>query len=355
VSVFVALAARRGAECARARSEIEALGRLAGAAPVPALLESLRGIVGFDSAAVLHRDGDTWRVEASSGAPVPPRPEGDTVIALDPAHVLVLDGGAVDAADQHVLDAFTAELTSAIEIQELESVASEAASLAATSEFRTAILSAVSHDLRTPLAGIKASATSLLQEDVDWTPEQRRELLAAIDEETDRLDALVGNLLDMSRLQTGALDVYTTPVGLEEVVPAALTSIGATAREVRFDVPETLPRVVADPGLLERALANVVTNAIRFAPADTPVRIVAGKVDGGVDVRVVDCGSGVPQVDRERIFQPFQRLGDAPAGAGVGLGLAVAKGFVEAMGGSIEAEDTPGGGLTMVMRLKAEQ
>ena len=356
VSVFVALASRRAAEGARAKAEIAALGRLAGASPLPALLEALRSIVGLRCGRGvpprrrhLARRGLVRRAGASR-----PR-RGTSSIQVDPSHVLVLTGGTMKASDQSILDAFAAEIASAIEIEELEDAAAEAETLAATNEFRTAILSAVSHDLRTPLSGIKASATSLLQEDVEWTPEQHRELLVTIDEETDRLDALVGNLLDMSRLQTGALDVRATAVGLEEVVPAALTSIGGPAREVQLHVPENLPRVVADPGLLERALANVVINAIRASPADIPVRIVAGAVDGGVDVRVVDCGSGIPPTERERIFVPFQRLGDAPTGEGVGLGLAVAKGFVEAMGGSIEAEDTPGGGLTMVLRLKAEQ
>ena len=219
-------------------------------------------------------------------------------------------------------------------------------------DLRLAILSAVSHDLRTPLAGIKASVTSLLDREIDWAPADREAFLATIDAETDRLDALVGNLLDMSRLQTGALQVEASPIGLDEVVPAALRSIGTRADAVAVDVSEDLPRVVADPGLLERAIANVIANALLHG-GGAPVRIVAGAVDGGVDLRVVDRGPGIPSEQRDRMFVPFQRLGDSPQGASVGLGLAVARGFVEAMGGGVEVEDTPGGGLTMVLRLKA--
>ena len=211
------------------------------------------------------------------------------------------------------------------------------------------------HDLRTPLSGIKASVTSLLQEDVDWTPEEAHEFLETIDEESDRLNALVGNLLDMSRLQTGSLDVSLTAVGVDEVIPAALASIGARAEEVDVDVDESHPRVLADPGLLERALANMIANAIAHTPPGVPVRIDAGVAGEGVDLRVIDRGAGHPARRRERMFLPFQRLGDVANGGGVGLGLAVARGFVEAMGGEVETEDTPGGGLTMVFRLRAAE
>ena len=193
--------------------------------------------------------------------------------------------------------------------------------------------------------------TSLLQRDVDWTPEARQEFLETIDEETDRLNALVGNLLDMSRLQAGALEIHTVPVGLDEVLPAALHSIGVADGSVRLEVPETLPLVLADRGLLERALANVISNAVRFSPPGSPPRVIAGVVDSIVDVRVVDC-TGISQTERDRLFKPFQRLGDSGQSEGVGLGLAVAKGFLEAMGGEIEVDDTPGGGLTIVARLR---
>ena len=170
------------------------------------------------------------------------------------------------------------------------------------------------------------------------------------------MNALVGNLLDMSRLQAGALTVSAEPIGLEEVVPAALHSLGERASRVRTEVPETLPRVLADAGLLERALANLIDNALRHCPEGTEVRVVADPTgDEYVDLRVVDHGPGVPESERKRIFVPFQQLGDVSGANGVGLGLAVARGFVEAMEGSIEGKDTPGGGLTMIVHLRAER
>jgi two-component system sensor histidine kinase KdpD len=354
VSGFVALAARRAAEGRRARAEGEALLRLAGASPASAVLESLQRVLDLDGAAVLRRSETGWLIEAASGERVPETPEASSwTIELDDDHVLALSGPPIRSEDQRVLDAFAKELAASVEFGELEVEAGTAETLAAANELRAALLSAVSHDLRTPISAVKASVTSLLQDDVDWTPEAQREFLLTIDEEADRLNALVGNLLDMSRLQAGALEILSVPVGLEEVLPAALHNLGVADDAVEIDVSESLPRLLADPGLLERALANVIANAIRFSPAGTRTRVTAGAVDGLVDVRVADRGVGVPSGERSRLFIPFQRLGDASDGDGVGLGLAVAKGFVEAMGGSVEGEDTPGGGLTVVFRLRA--
>jgi two-component system, OmpR family, sensor histidine kinase KdpD len=356
VSLFVDLAARRSVQGRRAQAEAEALARLAGSAPVDSVLDSLRRVLNAEGAAVLHRTESGWRIEATSGGRIPDSPEaGTTTLELDREHVLVLAGRPIRAEDQRVLEAFTRELKASVELGELEAEVKAAGVVSAASELRAAILSAVSHDLRTPLSGIKASVTSLLQEDVDWTPEARREFLETIAEETDRLNALVGNLLDMSRLQTDALEIMPSRVGLEEVLPAALSSLGVGDDSIELDVPESLPRVLADPGLLERALANVIDNAVRFSPPGVPPRVTAGASDGYVDVRVVDQGPGVPATDVERLFMPFQRLGDSSSDEGVGLGLAVAKGFVEAMGGEIEVESTPGGGLTIVTRLRAAE
>lgn len=353
VSGFVSLAARRAAEGARARAEAEALARLAGTTPVPLLLDTLRRTLGLDAVAVLRERGAGWETTHAVGEPAPATPADGRAVDLEAGQTLVVVGGADTAAASRVLVAFAREIASSLAIEQLTAEASEAGALAAAGELRTAILSAVSHDLRTPLAAIKASVTSLLQDDVDWTPEATAEFLATIDEETDRLDALVGNLLDMSRLQTGALEVTTSEVGLDEAIPAALASIGARADSVVIEVDEPHPRAVVDPGLLERALANVIVNAIDHSPAGTPVRVVAGSAGDSVDVRVVDRGPGVPRGQQARMFLPFQRLGDASGGEGVGLGLAVAKGFVESMGGEVEVEDTPGGGLTIVFRLRA--
>jgi two-component system sensor histidine kinase KdpD len=231
----------------------------------------------------------------------------------------------------------------------------EAETLARVDELRAGLLAAVSHDLRTPLASIKACVTSLLDDDVDWPPEATAEFCRTIDEESDRLTSLVGNLLDMSRLQAGALSLHRCPVGVDEVVPAALSSLGERARgdAVEVGVAETLPRVEADPALLERVLANLIDNALAWSPPGVPVRVEAGGGTATVEVRVVDRGPGIPAGERDRVFQPFQRLGDRSSGAGVGLGLAVARGFTVAMGGRLTVEDTPGGGTTMVVTLPA--
>ena len=231
----------------------------------------------------------------------------------------------------------------------------EAESLAGVDELRAALLAAVSHDLRTPLASIKACVTSLLADDVDWPPEAITEFCRTIDEESDRLTTLVGNLLDMSRLQAGVLSLHSSPVGVDEIVPAALSSLGDRARGgvVEVGVAETLPRVEADPALLERVLANLIDNALAWSPPGVPVRVEAGGGPEAVEVRVVDRGPGIPPAERDRVFLPFQRLGDRSTGAGVGLGLAVARGFTVAMAGRLTVEETPGGGTTMVVTLPA--
>ena len=228
---------------------------------------------------------------------------------------------------------------------ESAAVRAEAAALDRANELRTALLSAVSHDLRTPLASIKASVSSLRANDVEWSEQETAEFLAAIEDDTDRLNQLVGNLLDMSRLQTGALELTRHPIALDEIVANALESLGSNAAHVAVDVPEDLPLALVDPGLLERALANIVSNALRWCPPPARVEINARVTPPDLELRVVDHGPGVPAEARERIFQPFQRLGDH-GGTGVGLGLAIASGFVEAMEGELLVEDTPGGGST---------
>lgn len=361
ISGLVSQAARRRADAARATAEAEALARVTGGLvreddPLTSLLDRLRSTFSLDAVALLvpGETAGTWRVEASAGQSAPTAPTGDgSTLELDNGARLVLAGRRLRADDLRVLNAFAAHLHTALERQALQAEAAEAGALAHTDQLRTALLRAVSHDLRTPLASIKASATSLLQQDVDWSPEAVREFLATIDEEADRLNALVGNLLDMSRLETGALDLIVRPVGLEEVVAGALASLGTAVADVVVDVPETLPRVLADPALLERAVANVVGNAVQASPPQAPVRVLAGAVGECVDLRVVDRGPGVAPNLREVMFLPFQRLGDQPNGSGVGLGLAVAHGFLDTMGGSLVAEDTPGGGLTMVLSLPA--
>ena len=264
VSGFVSLAARRAAEGRRARADAETFARLAGTTSVDELLESIRRVFALDGVTLWHRAGETWTPEGVAGGEVA---RDGRVLRVDAAHELALRGRAVPGDEQRLLDAFVAELASSIHIDELTAEASEAVELERANDLRVAILSAVSHDLRTPLAGIKASVTSLLDDEIDWPVSERDAFLATIDEETDRLDGLVGNLLDMSRLQTGALQIDASAIGLDEIVPAALRSLGSRADAVEVDVAETLPRVHADPGLLERAIANVVANALAHGGA----------------------------------------------------------------------------------------
>ena len=355
VSRIVDTAARRATEAARARGHARTLARLAATSgeddPVPALLQSLRAIFNLDAVAVLRRNGHDWEVEASVGEPaITAAHDAETVKELSPDVVLALDGPSIPAEDLLILNAFADQLASVLEHGRLRVEAGRAHALADANELRGALLQAVSHDLRTPLASIKACATSLKNRDVTWSEQETAEFVTTIDSETDRLTNLVGNLLDMSRVQAGVIQPSIVSTPTEEVVFAAVFSLGQRAAIVDVEVPESLPEVRADPALLERAIANVVDNAIAFSADGARVRVEASKVDERVEVRVVDRGPGVPSLDRERIFQPFQRLGDGRPG-GVGLGLAVANGFLTAMGASIDVDDTPGGGTTMLISL----
>jgi two-component system sensor histidine kinase KdpD len=358
VSALVSVAARRSREAARARAHAETLAGLSGAVaasldPLPELVAQLRDLFAADAVAVLHAaDTGGWTAEAVAGEPVPARPEDASLaIPLRSGEVLVVTGARVSVDDPDVLRAFAAQVSAATERRSLQAAAAQADRLAEANKLRTALLAAVSHDLRTPLASIKASVTSLLQRDIDWPPATKHEFLETIDAEADRLNSLVGNLLDMSRLQTGALELALRSVPLDEVVAGAVVGLGDRNAPVDVDVPETLPPVKADPALLERAVANLVGNAVQWSPRDTRVRVCAGVLRDRVELRVVDRGPGIPEPDRERVFLPFQRLGDRGNTTGVGLGLAVARGFVEVMGGELTIEDTPGGGVTMVISL----
>lgn len=360
VASVVDLAARRTHQAARLRAESEILSFLAGdvlrgETSLEALLERVRETFGMESAALLERTGDRdpWTCAGSVGlGPPVERPEdADVDMPVGDHMALALTGRVLPAEDRRVLAAFAAQAAVVLDRRRLREEADRSRALAEGNRIRTALLAAVSHDLRTPLAGIKAAVSSLRSDDVAWSPEDEAELLAGIEEGADRLDHLVGNLLDMSRLQTGTVSAIVREIDLDEVVPMALG--GVPEDSVQLDVPETLPMVAVDPGLLERTVANVVENAVKYSPPGTPVLVSASSLADRVEVRVVDRGPGVPDEAKERIFAPFQRYGDAPRGAGVGLGLAVARGFAEAMGGTLNAEDTPGGGLTMVLTLRA--
>ncbi|WP_034090312.1 sensor histidine kinase [Streptacidiphilus albus] len=363
VAYVVDLAANRTAQAASSQAEAETLSFMAqsvlsGEKALPALLERVRETFQMESVTLLERSQDfgPWNCAGAVGPRPVSRPEdADVDVPVGDRLALALSGRVLPAADRRVLGAFAAQAAVVLERRRLSEQAADARRLAEGNRIRTALLAAVSHDLRTPLASIKASVSSLRAEDVRWTPEDEAELLAGIEDGADRLDHLIGNLLDMSRLQTGSVVPLVREFDLDEVVPFALR--GVAADSVRTDIPEDLPMVEGDPGLLERALANVIENAVKYN--DSGRVLVSGshlRIFGQGDrleVRVADTGPGIPDEAKEKVFEPFQRFGDAPRGVGVGLGLAVARGFVEAMGGTLTAEDTPGGGLTMVFTLLA--
>lgn len=360
VSWLVSAAARRRAQADRARSEAQFLAGMAGTLigssdPLPELLEGLRASFGLDAVAILRREGTDWTPEAAVGEPIPTNPaEGSEAVSLDEG-TLVLVGGKLHAEDRTVMRAFAAQLAAAARARRLGREVSKASEIARVGDLRAAILASVSHDLRTPLSSIKASATSLRQRDIHWTEEQRDGFLATIDEETDRLTTLIGNLLDMSRLQAGAVQTVFRPVGLDEVVHKAMATVRGGGRGVDVDIPESLPLVTADAGLLERALANLIDNAIIHSPPGKFVRVDAGEHSGHVTLRIIDRGPGIREKDRMRVFEPFQRAGDKSNNGGTGLGLAVAKGFIETMGGRLVLAETPGGGLTAVIALEVRE
>jgi two-component system sensor histidine kinase KdpD len=359
VSQVVDLAARRSTTAARAGAEAETLSTFAGSLlrgeqALPALLERTRETFAMDAAALLRHDPATraWTIEASAGAAPPATPlAADAEVAMGDDLHLALQGHPLSAGDQRVLGAFAAHVAVAYRQRTLAAAARAAEPLAESDRQRTALLNAVSHDLRTPIASAKAAVSSLRAPEVQWDDADRRELLGTAEDALDRLTGLVTNLLDLSRLQVGALPVVPAVVGVDDVVARALDHVPRD-QSIEVDVPADLPEVVADAGLLERVVANVVQNALRYAPVGTPVRIAGSTHAGRVELRVIDRGPGIASDVVEAVFRPFQRMDDAPRnGNGVGLGLAIARGFTEAMGGAVTAEPTPGGGATVVISL----
>ncbi len=373
VSAVVDLAARRTSDAARARAEAETLSTLAGSVlrgsrPLPALLDQLRETFQLTGVTLLERRDDApsgpnlqhdpaaWRVAAAVGdQPCLTPAQGDADVLVDDQVSLVLCGHPLAAADRRVVEAFAAQAAVALRQERLEERAAAVGPLAEVDRLRTALLSAVSHDLRTPLASAKAAVDSLRSPDVEFSDIDRDELLATADESLERLGRLVENLLDMSRLQAGALAMSPQLISVAEAIPTAVGALDDAGRELAIRVPDDLPEVYADPALLERALANLLSNALRYSPSDQPPIVTASEHGGQVEVRVIDHGPGVPAADWDRIFLPFQRLGDRDNVTGVGLGLALSRGLVDAMGGTLTPEATPGGGLTMTLSLPAAE
>ncbi|WP_051732030.1 ATP-binding protein [Kitasatospora phosalacinea] len=359
VSTVVDHAARLTRRAARATAEAETLSTLAGsvlrgADALPALLDKTRTAFALDSVALLDRvSGEALGRSDAEGAPAPDRTV--TELPVGPGALLVLAGRRLPAADQRVLTAFAAHIAAALERDRLATAAAEVEPIKAADRMRTALLAAVSHDLRTPLAAALASVGSLRSPDVEFSPEDQAELLATADESLAKLTRLVDNLLDMSRLQAGVLTLHLEPAHLDEVLPRVLDSLLDAHAPVQPLDLDTAPPVLADLPLLERVLANVITNALRYNAPGAPVLVAASHHLDRVEIRVIDRGPGIPPDDRDRVFLPFQRLGDTDNTTGVGLGLALSRGLAEAMGGSLEVEDTPGGGTTMLLTLPAAE
>jgi len=351
VSATVHLAAREQANAARSRLESQVLARFT-SAPVSqvtldGVLNEVRATFGMTSAALVLRDAPATEVARvgplETGRPSISVPASDTLL-------LVAHGPTLFAEDQRVLSRLAATAARAWEGRELTEQAAKAEQLESVDRARTALLAAVGHDLRTPLAGIKAAVSSLRQVDVDWTDDERSELLETIELGADRLTGLIANLLDMSRLEAGAVTVRLEAVALDEVVARALLHVADT--EVTIDIPDDLPMIISDAGLLERVVANVVENARRYATRG--VLIQAREVDDRLELTVVDDGPGVRDEDLPRLFTPFQRLDDRSTDSGVGLGLAIALGFTEAIGATLHPSPSEHGGLTMTISLPLE-
>ncbi|WP_433294174.1 DUF4118 domain-containing protein [Pseudonocardia sp. CA-142604] len=372
VAVLVALvvdrAARRAQQAARARAEGALLASFARTVltrsdPLPRLLEKVREAFGLRSVALLERTGgsavDEWTCVTSSGSLGCMAPEdADVDVEIEDDLHLVGTGRSLAAADRRLLEVVGGQALLALRSQRAAAEADASRARAHATETRSALLSTVGHDLRSPLTSIKAAAGSLRDPNLQLPASDRQELTATIEESADRLTALVDNLLDSARLASGTLTPLLAPTGYGEVAGRALVGL-PDAEKVTVDIDESLPDVVADAGLLERVVANVVDNALRYAP-DAPIVLRASAHADRVELRIVDSGPGVPRTERDALFAPFLRLGaalpsDRDGATGVGLGLSVARGLTEAMGGTLTAEDTPGGGLTVVVALPAWQ
>lgn len=355
VGTVVHRAATQAARATRAAAEARMLSRVAedtvlGKDALAILLEQIRAAFGLRAVSLLRHDEDGWETLASTGLDPAASPEAaDVRVEAGPDLVLALDGRTLSASDRAVLTPIAAQVRGVLERDRLERAARQAARLEATERLRDALLVALGHDLRTPLATARAAVDSLRAPDVELSRPERDELLTSAGQSLDRLSRLVADVLDLSRLRAGSLALHTEPVWLDDLIAPALDEVGVPAGLVQVQLPDDLPPVTADPALLLRAVVNLVGNAVRHAPGSA-LLVSCSATRTRVEIRVVDHGPGVSADDAARIFTPFQRLGDTDGG-GLGLGLALSQGLVEAMDGTLTPEETPGGGLTMVISL----
>lgn len=269
--------------------------------------------------------------------------------------LLLARGRALSDDDRAVLEALVVGLGTALERVRLGAEAHEARLRAAVGRTRSGFLSAVSHNLRTPLAAIKASVSTLLAPDAHLDRADERSLLETIYSETDRLERLVTKVLDLSRIRAGGLEPDPQPVDLAGLAQTAIRRLRPLARGhlVRLDLPDDLPELRLDVTMMEQVFLNLLENALRFAPPGSEIRVEAHGDDGGVVVRVADHGPGIPEADRERVFSEFVRGDSRPESPGTGLGLAIVRAMVVAHDGTVWCEETPGGGATLAFRVPA--
>ncbi|AYG03382.1 ATP-binding protein [Gryllotalpicola protaetiae] len=380
VSFLVDQAARRTRAARRSAAESEVLATVAGSVirgddAVEALVVRAREAFGLDAARLVASDGTVlFEVSATRRPPVASAtpPVASATLSVDspeqpvkgdrrgPAPMaepvgeratLELYGPSLESSDRRILAAIVTQLDAALEHRDLADTAEALKPLAETDRVRSALLAAVGHDLRRPLAAATAAVSSLRSPRIRLSESDRDELLATAQTGLENLGALVTNLLDVSRVQAGVLAVNLQPVDVDDVLPSALEELGVAPGAVVLDVAEAVPAVSADPVLLQRVVVNLLANALRFTAPDAPPRLAVSAFGDDVQLRIVDAGPGVPDERKDAIFQPFQREGDTDNTTGIGLGLALSRGFVEGMGGTLTVEDTPGGGLTMVVTL----
>ena len=276
--------------------------------------------------------------DASIGTLVAERPPGGRPFSRD---------------DQLLLETAARQATAALDRARLDARARNAQLDAETNQLRAAMFSSVTHDLRTPLASIKAGVTSLLDTAVQHDPAQERELLTTILEETDRLNRLVGNLLDLARIRAGALTPTRQQSAMDEIVEIVLARMRSrlAGHVVTADLPASLPDVWVDPVQLDQVLTNLLENAGRHAPEGSEIQVSVLWMHGAVQVRVADEGPGIPLDERDRVFEAFYRGSSIPDTSGSGLGLAIAKAVVVAHGGRIWIEEAPGGGCVVAFEI----
>ena len=352
IGFLVGTAARRSSEAATAKAEAETLVGLIGAGGEGSALKLIERLqVALDAAGITLFDAadPVPRAIAKAGSNPPDTIESaDRTITVGGGATVAIVGSSLDAVDERLIAATATELGTVIDRAEMANHVAEVDALERANELRTALLRAVSHDLRSPLSAIQASVTSMLQDDVQWPPESQTEFLQTISEETERLNRVVSDLLDAGRLQTGTLQIQKRPTGIEDVVSTVATAFRVQRHRLSMDSEVELPDVSTDPVLLERIVENLVRNALDHSPPETSVRVTAGLVGDRIDLRIIDRGSGIDPDTRQMIFEPYRSLDDSHM-AGVGLGLAVAKGLADALGHQITVDDTPGGGTTMIL------